>query len=69
MNKKNNIIAFQGVKGAHSDMACRISHPYMDTVSYHSFGKLWIQYQVIKQDYIDSIENSKQDVLLRFIIC
>jgi prephenate dehydratase len=37
MNRKNNIIAFQGVKGAHSDMACRIAYPYMDTLAYETF--------------------------------
>lgn len=37
MAKKNNIIAFQGVKGAHSDMACRKAYPYMDTMAFSSF--------------------------------
>lgn len=34
---KTNIIAFQGVTGAHSDMACRQAHPYMETKAYPSF--------------------------------
>ena len=33
----NNIIAFQGTLGAHSDLACRENYPYMDTRSYPSF--------------------------------
>lgn len=35
--KKNNIIAFQGVLGAHSDMACRQAYPYMETMACPSF--------------------------------
>jgi prephenate dehydratase len=37
MGKKNNIIAFQGVEGAHSDMACRQAYPYMETMAFSSF--------------------------------
>lgn len=37
MNSKNNIIAFQGVEGAHSDMACRTTYPYMETLAVESF--------------------------------
>jgi len=37
MSKKNNIIAFQGVEGAHSDMACRQAYPYMETMAFTSF--------------------------------
>ncbi|PIR37446.1 MAG: prephenate dehydratase [Alphaproteobacteria bacterium CG11_big_fil_rev_8_21_14_0_20_39_49] len=37
MGKKNNIIAFQGVEGAHSDMACRQAYPYMETMAFASF--------------------------------
>ncbi|MCD6035549.1 MAG: putative prephenate dehydratase [Rickettsiales bacterium] len=33
----NNIIAFQGVRGAHADMACRQAYPYMDTMPLPSF--------------------------------
>jgi prephenate dehydratase len=37
MAKKNNIIAFQGVAGANSDMACRQAYPYMETMAFPSF--------------------------------
>ncbi len=36
---KKNIIAYQGVAGAHSDMACRQAYPYMDTIAFHSFSE------------------------------
>ena len=37
MQKKNNIIAFQGVSGANSDMACRQAYPYMETLPCPTF--------------------------------
>ncbi|MEM7617457.1 MAG: prephenate dehydratase domain-containing protein [Pseudomonadota bacterium] len=37
----NNKIAFQGIYGANSDLACRQLHPYMETVSYASFDSLF----------------------------
>lgn len=37
MENKNNIIAFQGVEGAHSDMACRTAYPYMETLPCPTF--------------------------------
>lgn len=37
MTKKNNIIAFQGVAGANSDMACRQAYPYMETMPCPTF--------------------------------
>lgn len=37
LNKKNNIIAFQGVLGANSDMACRQAYPYMETLPCSTF--------------------------------
>lgn len=37
MQKKNNIIAFQGVAGANSDMACRQAYPYMETMPCPTF--------------------------------
>lgn len=37
MSKKNNIIAFQGVLGANSDMACRQAYPYMETLPCNTF--------------------------------
>lgn len=38
---KKNCIAFQGVAGAHADLACRTAFPYMDTVSYASFDEVF----------------------------
>jgi prephenate dehydratase len=35
--KKKNIIAFQGIAGANSDMACREAYPYMETKAYATF--------------------------------
>lgn len=32
-----NIVGFQGVEGAHSDLACRKAYPYMETKSYPTF--------------------------------
>lgn len=37
MAKKNNIIAFQGILGANSDMACRKAYPYMETMAVATF--------------------------------
>jgi prephenate dehydratase len=37
MAQQNNIIAFQGVEGAHSDMACRTAFPYMETLACPTF--------------------------------
>ena len=37
----NNIIAFQGVSGANSDLACRQAYPYMDTKPYASFAEVF----------------------------
>lgn len=37
MTESNNIIAFQGVHGAHADMACRRAYPYMETLPVPSF--------------------------------
>jgi prephenate dehydratase len=37
MENDNNIIAFQGVEGAHSDMACRTAYPYMETLACPTF--------------------------------
>jgi len=36
-DKSKNIVAFQGIPGAHSDMACKITHPYMKTLPCSSF--------------------------------
>jgi prephenate dehydratase len=35
--ESQNIIAFQGVSGAHSDLACRQAYPYMQTLACESF--------------------------------
>jgi len=35
--KNNNTIAFQGLPGANSDLACRQAYPYMDTLAVPSF--------------------------------
>lgn len=32
-----NIVGFQGVEGAHSDMVCRKAYPYMQTKAYNTF--------------------------------
>lgn len=36
---KKNIIAFQGVAGANSDLACRNAYPYMETCAYSTFDQ------------------------------
>lgn len=47
MSKKNlapdpkNTVAFQGVEGAHSDLACRQAYPYMQTLSKTSFDDVF----------------------------
>jgi prephenate dehydratase len=46
MNHNNNIIAFQGVFGANSDMACRQAYPYMETMPCATF-----------EDAIAAVEN------------
>ena len=37
----NNLIAFQGVAGAHSDVACHHIHPDMNSVPYPSFEEVF----------------------------
>ncbi len=37
MGESRDIIAFQGVAGAHSDMACQIAYPYHTTLPCHTF--------------------------------
>lgn len=37
MRKHNKIIAFQGIAGAHADLACRMAYPYLDTKPAASF--------------------------------
>jgi len=36
-DKAKNIISFQGIAGAHSDMACKIAYPYYNTLPCDSF--------------------------------
>lgn len=36
-----NIIAFQGVSGAHSDLACRKAYPYMNTMACPTFDAVF----------------------------
>lgn len=40
-SNSSNIIAFQGVSGANSDLACRQAYPYMDTKPYASFAEVF----------------------------
>ena len=46
-----NIIAFQGVPGANSDLACRQAYPYMDTKAFASF-----------EDVFDAVEQGECDL-------
>lgn len=48
MAASDNIIAFQGVAGAHADMACRRAYPYMDTLPVPSF-----------EDVFEAVEKGK----------
>ncbi len=43
-----NTIAFQGVSGANSDMACRLAYPYMNTLACPSF-----------EDVFEAVESGK----------
>jgi len=55
-NKKDNIddiIAFQGVEGAHSDVACREVFPYMKTLACESF-----------KDAFDAVSQEKAKICL-----
>jgi len=52
-------IAFQGVPGAHSDMACQRAHPYLQTVPCRSFEDVFDAVQSEKVAYgMIPIENS-----------
>lgn len=48
-----NIIAFQGVAGAHSDLACRQAYPYVETVAYQSFDEV-----------IEAVETDKAEMCM-----
>jgi prephenate dehydratase len=53
-------IAFQGLPGAHADMACRRAHPYMETVAYPTFDEV---FQAVHRGEVEygmvPIENSQ----------
>jgi prephenate dehydratase len=51
--KKNNIIAFQGIAGANSDMACRQAYPYMETKAFASF-----------EDAMQAVENGDANLCM-----
>lgn len=51
--QKNNIIAFQGVPGANSDMACRQAYPYMETLACPTF-----------EDAIAAVETGKASLCM-----
>ena len=60
MAKKNNIIAFQGVEGANSDMACRHAYPYMETMAFPSFEDAMVAVEKgVASLCMIPIENSK----------
>ena len=46
-----NIIGFQGVAGAHSDLACRRAFPYMESKSYPTFD-----------DVFEAVENGEVEI-------
>lgn len=55
-----NIVAFQGVAGAHSDLACRRVFPYMDTLACSSFDAVFAAVSEGKAKYgMIPIENSQ----------
>jgi prephenate dehydratase len=59
-NKKKRKIAFQGVRGAHSDVACRHIYPKMESVPYSSFEEV---FEAVKSEETNigliPIENSQ----------
>jgi prephenate dehydratase len=61
--KSNNTlekIAFQGLPGAHSDMACRRTYPYMETLACPTFDDVFAAVQGGKAQYgLIPIENSQ----------
>jgi prephenate dehydratase len=48
-----NIIAFQGVQGANSDLACRQNYPYMETKAYPTFDET-----------MNAVENGEADICM-----
>ncbi|MDB2414277.1 prephenate dehydratase [Rickettsiales bacterium] len=60
MIKKTNKIVFQGVHGAHSDLACRKAFPYMETIAVNSFDKAMKMVEDAEADLcMIPIENSQ----------
>lgn len=60
MAKSDSIIAFQGLPGAHSDMACRAAYPYMDTLPCASFEDVFEAVEQGRAKYgMIPIENSQ----------
>jgi prephenate dehydratase len=59
-NNKENTIAFQGIPGAHSDVACRHIHPDLKSVPYPSFEDVFEAVKSKKVSYgLIPIENSQ----------
>lgn len=55
-----NTIAFQGVRGAHSDMACQSAHPYLHTLPCETFEEAFDAVIAHKAKYaLIPIENSR----------
>lgn len=48
-----NIVAFQGVHGAHSDLACRQAYPYMETLPLPAFS-----------DILHAVEDGRADLCM-----
>lgn len=60
MSSGKNKVAFQGVYGAHADLACRQAHPYMDTLPYASFEDVFEAVEKGEAEYgMLPIENSQ----------
>lgn len=56
----DSIVAFQGVAGAHSDLACRHAHPYMETMACGSFEDVFEAVKDGRARYgVIPIENSQ----------
>lgn len=53
MKKTNKTIAFQGIAGAHADLACRMAYPYLDTYPTATFLQA-----------IQCVEEGKADVCM-----
>jgi prephenate dehydratase len=59
-NNSPNLVAFQGVPGAHSDLACRKAYPYMDSLPCASFEEVFAAVEEGRALYgMIPIENSQ----------